>query len=130
MMDSQSAQVAMENPMELCCMVTAYNYWRAKPGGDIGMKPGCNGSCVPIPNHPRFYPMTKYAYTDYNTPNPNACKMSRRGNGMMLSKLEARMVVYDIPYVFSIPQATMNTIARNQPHDPPIVSTLQRISQP
>ena len=55
MMDSQPAQVAMENPMELCSAVTTYNYWCSIPGGDVSMKPGCNCSCVLVPNHIEHY---------------------------------------------------------------------------
>ena len=79
MMNSQPAQVAMEDPMELCSAVTTYNYRCAKLGGDVGMKPGCNGSWVPIPNHPRFYPATEYIYTNYNTSSFNAYKIYSPG---------------------------------------------------
>ena len=79
MMDSLPAQVDMEDPTELYSAVTMYNYRYSKPGGDVGMKPGCNRSCMPIPNHPRFYLTTEYAYTDCNTSSPNAYKIYSPG---------------------------------------------------
>ena len=79
MIDSLPAQVAMEDPTELYSVVAMYNYRYSEPGADVGMKPGCNRSCMPIPNHPCFYPVTEYAYTDVNISSPNAYKIHSPG---------------------------------------------------
>ena len=79
MMNSQPAQVAMENLTELCSKITTYNYRCAKPASDVGMKPRCNGSCMPIPNHPCFYPATEYAYTNYNISSSKGYKIYSPG---------------------------------------------------
>ena len=127
MIDSQPALVTMKNPAELCSAVTTYNYRHVKPGGDVGMKSGCNGSCVPIPNHPRFYSTTEYAYTDYNISSPNAYSIYspgvKRECHFTSWKQEWQFTIF-LPYIFSTLWATLNTIAKSQLPYP----TLQQIS--